>query len=85
MDALQIGALIVLIVGVGAWLVARFLTRRRTSEPRLVAPIDALDPEVREQVQVLVRLGQHTDAIRLVRQQTGLGLIEGRDLVSSLK
>lgn len=140
MDALQIGALIVVIVCVGAWLVARFLTRRRTSEPRLVAPIDvgdqravaelagqdrlseaaallraryglslqdavstarslvagetppstwvmaieALDPEVHEQVQVLVRLGQHTDAIRLVRQHTGLGLIEGRDLVSSL-
>lgn len=48
------------------------------------AGLAGLQPDERSEVQRLKREGKEIQAIKYVRQQTGLGLVEAKDLVDGL-
>lgn len=73
MEALAVGAVVVLSLGVGAWLAARSSRRRGTSAPRFVAPI-ALDDQ--RAVADLAREDRLVEATKVLRQRYALSLTD---------
>lgn len=82
------GALVVLLV----WL----LLRRRGSgrdliapppmlRPRVAVPTQSLAPELEDEVRALIAENRHIDAIKRVREETGLGLMEAKEVVDAVE
>lgn len=56
----------------------------RAGRPRPAPGTSGLEPDVEHEVRRLVDLGKKIAAIRVVRDRTGLGLKEAKDLVERL-
>lgn len=52
--------------------------------PRIAAPTMALPPELEAEVRSLYAERRQIDAIKRVREETGLGLLEAKDLVEAI-
>jgi hypothetical protein len=87
------GKILFLILGLGlGLLLARYLRGQRASRD-LRAPPPPPRPMVRvgderidnEEIRALIRQDQKIEAIKLVRERTGLGLAEAKDAVEALE
>jgi large subunit ribosomal protein L7/L12 len=52
--------------------------------PYIPPPVTDLSPELKAQILLLKAQGQKIEAVRMVRQRTGLGLKESKDLVEAI-
>ncbi|MEZ0244250.1 MAG: ribosomal protein L7/L12 [Sphingomonas sp.] len=81
------GAIFLLLV----WLLlrrgrGRDLTAPPTSlRPRMQVPTQALPPGLEDEVRALIAERRHIDAIKRVREETGLGLMEAKTLVDAIE
>jgi hypothetical protein len=55
------------------------------AEPYTPPPITDLSPELRAQILLLKAEGHKIEAIRLVRERTGQGLKEAKDIVEAIR
>jgi hypothetical protein len=67
---------------VGVVIVALF--RSRKDSPALRRPLPTLPEELNQRVRSLIAEKKQIEAIKLVRQQTNLGLKEAKDIVDNL-
>ena len=87
MGAIQVVA-IVLGVIVLAWVVLRLAGRGGGSSPttaRSYRPAPGLTPDVAAKARALSLAGKKIQAIKLVREHTGMGLAEAKDAVEALE
>ena len=66
----------------GVFVVA--LLRARKDSPALRRPPPPMPEELKQQVRSLIAQHRQIEAIKLVREQTNLGLKEAKDIVDSL-
>jgi hypothetical protein len=75
-----------MLAGFVALLVLIAIMKRSSSSPPLIRqPLPTLPEELISQVRSLIAQNKKIEAIKLVREQTNLGLKEAKDIVDGLK
>jgi ribosomal protein L7/L12 len=69
-------------VALGLLVVVELVRRRRAARSR--KPVTPPSPEVVERLRALIAEDERIQAIRVLRQQTGIGLVEAKDYVDRL-
>ncbi|SFF76708.1 Ribosomal protein L7/L12 C-terminal domain-containing protein [Novosphingobium sp. CF614] len=81
-----LGALMVFALG---WVAGRSYGGRDLSGPRPLAgptrAFDQLGPSIRAEIETAIASGHKIDAIKLLREATGMGLQESKEAVESME